>query len=121
MLGGFLPKIAKTGAKSNRIFPGKAGRDMALILQYFDRPMAKAFPGVNLFLRLLEWYLLWKFYSGELGPPKKPFHGCWIGTKNFDNLWLDKHKCYAHETHHYYVSSRDLQFGKRFLRDSINS
>ena len=57
MLGGFLPKIAKVGAKSNRIFHVKAGRDMALILQYFDRPMAKAFPGVNLFLRLLEWYL----------------------------------------------------------------
>ena len=35
MLGGFLPKIAKVGAKSNRIFPGKAGRDNGLDFAIF--------------------------------------------------------------------------------------
>ena len=40
----FPSKNSPNIAKSNRAFPGKEGRDRALILTYLDSPMAEVFP-----------------------------------------------------------------------------
>ena len=56
---------------------------------------------------------------GRKGPEptqKGTFHGCWIGTKNFENLWLDNQECYTHKTYHDYVSLWEPSFAKKLGR-----
>ena len=36
---------------------------------------------------------------------KGPYHGCWIGTQNFENFQFKKHECYSDEIYHDYVFS----------------
>ena len=49
----FLAKNSPNSAKSNRIFPGKERGDRALILTYFDNPMADVFSHDYLFFSIL--------------------------------------------------------------------
>ena len=49
----FLAKNSPNSAKSNRIFPGKERGDRALILTYFNNPMAEVFSHDYFFFSIL--------------------------------------------------------------------
>ena len=62
---------------------------------------ARVLPLVGI-LAILDY--IWR-HNGPKTSQKGPFHACCIDTQNFENFYLNNHKCSSDETYHDYVSS----------------